>query len=99
MLKPSPSLQVALLTDFRDYLGPPKLLRTGGSAVLEPELMQILAPALSEAQQAVEIRSPTLKQGSQEWNRMVQHTICSCAGLVQFLMDAWPPNLPEYDPL
>ena len=91
--------QVALLTDFKDYLKPTTLKRQGGSAILESELRQIIEPVLEDAQQADEIPRPSLTHGSEEWNRMVQYTICSCAGLTQFLIDAWPPDLPDYDPL
>ena len=49
-------LQVALLTDFRDYLPAEVLLKGGGSAVLEPELKQILEPAIESAQQCEGIR-------------------------------------------
>lgn len=50
--------QVALLTDFKDYLPPEVLLKGGGSAVLEPELKQILEPAIERAQQCEGIRYP-----------------------------------------
>jgi hypothetical protein len=90
---------VALLTDFKDYLSREDLLKGGGSAVLEPELKQILEPAIERAMLSQGIRRPSLTGGSREWNEMVQDLICSCAGLTQFLIDAWPPDLPEYDPL
>jgi hypothetical protein len=93
------ALQVALLTDFKEYLPRDSLLKGGGSAILEPELKQILEPAIERAQRCKGIRSPSLTGGSREWNEMVQDLICSCAGLTQFLIDAWPPDLPEYDPL
>ena len=54
---------MALLTDFRGYCGREDLLRTGGSAVLEPELSQIITPALPHAQHATSIRRPTLVDG------------------------------------
>lgn len=90
---------MALLTDFKNYLSPISLRRQGGSAILESELRQIVEDVVEEAQEAQEIKRPSLTHGSEEWNRMVQYTICSCAGLVQFLIDAWPPDLPDYDPL
>ena len=92
-------LQVGLLTDFMDYPSSTALCRQGGSAILESELRQIIEGVIEEAQQAEEIVRPSLTHGSEKWNRMVQYTICSCAGLVQFLIDARPPDLPNYDPL
>jgi len=49
-------LQVALLTDFKDYVPRDVLLRGGGSALLEPELKQILEPAIERAMQCEGIR-------------------------------------------
>ena len=37
--------------------------------------------------------------GAEEWNPMVQAMIISCAGLVQYLVDEYPSDLPHYDPL
>ena len=37
--------------------------------------------------------------GPEEWNAMVQAMIISCAGLVQYLADAYPEDMPHYDPL
>lgn len=37
--------------------------------------------------------------GPSEWNRMVEDIVVACAGLVQYLADAYPPDLPEYDPV
>ena len=42
---------------------------------------------------------PYLVPGADEWNSMIQAMIISCAGLVQYLIDAYPPDLPHYDPL
>lgn len=92
-------MQVAVLTDFLDYVKPYRLLHSGGSALLEPELGQIVEPVIERIQQAKGIRRPSLTGGSEEWNEMVQTIVLSSAGLVQFLIDAWPPDLPEYDPL
>jgi hypothetical protein len=39
------------------------------------------------------------RPGAQEWNVMVEGIIVGCAGLVQYLADAYPPDLPEYDPV
>ena len=33
--------------------------------------------------------------GSAEWNSMVEDIVVSCAGLVQYLADQWPPELQE----
>lgn len=37
--------------------------------------------------------------GAEEWNPMIQAMIISCAGLVQYLVDEYPSDLPHYDPL
>lgn len=40
-----------------------------------------------------------LFSGPEEWNAMVEEIVVACAGLVQYLADAYPPDLPEYDPV
>ena len=48
----------------------------------------------------VELHShPCDTAGAEEWNPMIQAMIISCAGLVQYLIDAYPADLPHYDPL
>ncbi len=37
--------------------------------------------------------------GPAEWNPMVETMVVGLAGLVQYLKDAYPPDLPEYDPV
>ncbi len=37
--------------------------------------------------------------GAEEWNAMVENIVVGCAGLVQYLADAYPPDLPDWDPL
>ena len=37
--------------------------------------------------------------GAEEWNPMVQSIVVGCAGLVQYLADAYPPSLPDWDRL
>ncbi|CAK0787350.1 hypothetical protein CVIRNUC_010570 [Coccomyxa viridis] len=82
------------LTAFAPYCGT-ALLNPGGNGVLEPELRQIVAPVITRAQAAHGIARPDLRTGSAEWNSMVEDTVVSCAGLVQYLADQWPPELQE----
>ncbi|CAL5222340.1 g4690 [Coccomyxa viridis] len=82
------------LTRFAPYCGT-AILNPGGTGVLEPELRQIVAPVVGRAQAAQGITRPDLRMGSAEWNRMIQDMAVSCAGLVQYLADQWPPELQE----
>ncbi|BDA42924.1 hypothetical protein COCOBI_03-8170 [Coccomyxa sp. Obi] len=86
------------LTAFSRYCGG-AIMRGGGSGVLEPELRSIIAPVLGRALGANGIARPDLSHGPSEWNRMVEDIVVACAGLVQYLADAYPPDLPEYDPV
>lgn len=90
--------KVCILDQFSHYLGE-EILRTGGSAILETELSSIIRPILQESRAIPDLLRPSLDKGAEEWNPMVQAMIISCAGLVQYLIDAYPPDLPHYDPL
>jgi len=46
------------------------------------------------SQECVESRHAAYA-GSAEWNGMVEDMVVSCAGLVQYLADQWPPELQE----
>lgn len=90
--------KVCTLDQFSDYVGD-DILRTGGTAILESELSNIIRPVLQDSKDIPELLRPSLHKGADEWNSMIQAMIISCAGLVQYLIDAYPPDLPHYDPL
>lgn len=89
--------KVCVLDQFSGYMGE-DILKKGGSALLESELSEIIRPAVSEGSARPDVLRPSLHKGAEEWNPMVQAIIISCAGLVQYLIDAYPPDLPHYDP-
>ena len=45
-----------------------------------------------------DVLRPDLTRGMGEWDEFLVVLVASCAGLVQFLIDSYPPDLPEYDP-
>lgn len=36
---------------------------------------------------------------SEAWDEMVAGIMLGCAGLIRYLIDSYPDDLPEYDPL
>ena len=56
--------KVCLLSTFSAYVGS-DILRTGGTALLEPELSQIIQPGLQESRGVVDIERPSLQDGEQ----------------------------------
>ncbi|KAK9819237.1 hypothetical protein WJX81_000346, partial [Elliptochloris bilobata] len=91
--------RVTTLAAFLPYCGRAAMARTGGSAVLEPGLSRMVMPVLSRVLALRGITRPDLNKGAEEWNPMVQSIVVGCAGLVQYLADAYPPDLPDWDPL
>ncbi|KAK9821686.1 hypothetical protein WJX74_008158 [Apatococcus lobatus] len=92
------SRKVAVLTDFSKYCGP-DLLREGGTAILAPFFRSRIAADVEEACAAQGISRPSLQQGPDGWNHMVQTIVVACAGLTQYCSDSWPPDLPDFDPV
>ncbi|DBA94962.1 TPA: hypothetical protein ACH3X1_002488 [Trebouxia sp. C0004] len=90
--------KVCILDQFSHYVGE-DILRTGSTAILESELSNIIRPVLQDSKPIPDLLRPSLHKGADEWNPMVHAMIISCAGLVQYLIDAYPPDLPHYDPL
>ncbi|KAK9817141.1 hypothetical protein WJX72_010178 [[Myrmecia] bisecta] len=90
--------RVALLTDFAAYCGD-DILRTGGTAVLDPDFGGMTPLLADAARQVRDIHSPLLSEGDKEWAPMINTMVVSCAGLVQYLIDAYPPDLQHYDPV
>ena len=66
-----------------------------------PWIAQICRAALLKGCQSRDILVSDIKHGAgaEEWNPMVQSIVVGCAGLVQYLADAYPPTLPDWDRL
>lgn len=91
------SRKVCKLSDFSDYTGE-DILAKGGSALLEPKLSMYIQQDLEAARSVIDIARPSLHKGAEEWNPMVKAMIVDCAGLVKYLADQYPSDLPHYDP-
>lgn len=99
--------KVCSLPSFSTYVTPARLRSTGGSSLLSAELKRLLQPGLlgfntdttdDEKEQAgILPRVKRICRPSEEHS--VTDTLQCCAGLVQFLIDSYPPDLPEYDPV
>jgi protein-tyrosine-phosphatase len=94
------SCKLALLTDFAAYPGD-AILQRGGNALLPSKIARVLVPELASILGIKHIRSPDLtsEAGLDEWNSMCLLLMLACAGLVKYLIDVYPDDLPEYDPL
>lgn len=58
-------------------------------------------PQVGALEAEVDVVHPSLtdpERGAEQWNWMVKVLTLASAGLVKYLMDAMPDNLPEYDP-
>jgi hypothetical protein len=94
-----PPPQICLLTDFAPYTGN-SVHQTGGLSLLPSRMATLVRPSSQQLEQAVDVDKPCLtdEEGLQQWNHMVRVLLLACAGLVKYLIDAYPSDLPEYDP-
>jgi len=97
--------KVRLLTEYASpaALADDTVLRLGGTALLPRAMSQQLQPLLEQLRQVVDIQRPELADASEaavvNWNSMVHSIMLGCAGLVHYLITAYPPDMPHYDPL
>lgn len=97
--------RVNLLSDYAQPqpLTDAEVQRTGGLALLPRRMSQQLQQDLPQLRRVVDVCRPSLTDGSPRgvaaWNQTVLAVMLGCAGLVRYLIDAYPPDLPEYDPL
>jgi hypothetical protein len=65
-------------------------------------LSRVLQPDLHLLRQVVDVPRPLLNgasAGAAEWDACVKTAMLGSAGLVRYLIDSYPDDLPEYDPL
>ncbi|KAG1675267.1 hypothetical protein FOA52_016298 [Chlamydomonas sp. UWO 241] len=77
------------------------MLATGGLALLPRQLSGILQQGFAASRGVVDVPSPDFASATcqEEYARMVQALILACGGLCKYLMDSWPANMKEYDPI
>ncbi|PNW72914.1 hypothetical protein CHLRE_14g611484v5 [Chlamydomonas reinhardtii] len=95
--------KVCLLTTFSHYESDAVLTRRGGFALLPAQLSYLLkdgAGGLAASKAVVDIPSPDLSSpdGAAQWEAVVAALILSTASLVKYLVDAYPEDMPHYDP-
>ncbi|GLI65970.1 hypothetical protein VaNZ11_009656 [Volvox africanus] len=96
--------KVCLLTTFSHYESDAVLTRRGGFALLPAQLSFLLktgAGGLKASKAVVDIASPDLASpdGAAQWEATVAALILSTASLVKYLIDAYPDNMPHWDPV
>lgn len=97
--------KVHLLSDYAQQqpLADSEVLRQGGLALLPRSMSRQLQDNLPQLRHVVDVPRPCLADATPEaidrWNWMVLTIMLGAAGLVRYLIDAYPDDLPEYDPL
>jgi len=93
--------KICLLTSFSHYESEATMLARGGLALLPMQLSWLLRQGLEASRKVVDIPSPNFSSETapEEWLSMVRVMILSCGGLCKYLMDAFPENMPHYDPV
>eukprot|EP00878_Enallax_costatus_P026457 GHUV01028392.1.p1 GENE.GHUV01028392.1~~GHUV01028392.1.p1 ORF type:complete len:119 (+),score=18.76 GHUV01028392.1:506-862(+) len=97
--------KVHLLSDYAQQqpLADAVVLKQGGLALLPRSMRTQLQDDLAQLRHVIDVPRPCLSDSSPEavqaWNWMVLTVMLGTAGLVRYLIDAYPEDLPEYDPL
>ncbi|KXZ42038.1 hypothetical protein GPECTOR_218g462 [Gonium pectorale] len=96
--------RVCLLTTFSHYESDAVLTRRGGFALLPAQLSGLLktgAGGLQASKAIIDIPTPDLSapDGATQWEAVVAALTLSTASLVKYLIDAYPENMPHYDPV
>lgn len=97
--------KVHLLSDYAQQqpLADSEVLRQGGLALLPRSMSRQLQDSLQQLRHVLDVPRPCLSDSSpaaiERWNWMVLTVMLGTAGLVRYLIDAYPEDLPEYDPL
>ncbi|GLC54138.1 hypothetical protein PLESTB_000828000 [Pleodorina starrii] len=96
--------KICLLTTFSHYESDAVLTRRGGFALLPAQLSILLktgAGGVKASKAVVDIASPDLSSpdGAAQWEATVAALVLSTASLVKYLIDAYPENMPHWDPV
>jgi protein-tyrosine-phosphatase len=93
--------KVCLLSTFGGYEIDSTMLASGGLTLLPRQLSWILRQDFASSKKVVDIASPDFSSHTSEkdLSSMVCSLILSCGGLCKYLMDCYPVDLPEYDPV
>ncbi|KAG2492998.1 hypothetical protein HYH03_008662 [Edaphochlamys debaryana] len=96
--------KVCLLTTFSHYESESVLTRKGGFALLPSKLSALLKAnkgGFKASQDVVDVPSPDLSgpDGAAQWAATVAALITATASLVKYCIDAYPENMPHWDPV
>lgn len=97
--------KVRLLSEFAQQrpLADSDVLAVGGLALLPRAMSLCLRSELASLRQVADMPRPSVSDASPaaatRWDTCVRVGMLGAAGLVRYLIDAYPPDLPEYDPL
>lgn len=91
--------RICLLTDFAPYTGS-AVHQTGGLSLMPARMSKLIKGSAEQLEQQVDVDKTVLSdEGLEQWNHMIKVLLLACAGLVKFLIDAYPDDLPHYDPV
>eukprot|EP00879_Flechtneria_rotunda_P019598 GHRR01020591.1.p1 GENE.GHRR01020591.1~~GHRR01020591.1.p1 ORF type:complete len:190 (+),score=33.82 GHRR01020591.1:49-618(+) len=97
--------KIHLLSDYAQQrpLADSEVQRTGGLALLPRKMSSQLQQKLQQLRSVVDVPRPSLTDATADgvaaWNWTVLTVMLGAAGLVRYLIDAYPDDLPEYDPV
>lgn len=97
--------KVRLLSEYgqQQPLADSEVFTMGGLALMPRAMSVALQQDLQGLRQVVDMPRPSMTDASPAaaacWDTCSRSAMLGAAGLVRYLIDAYPPDLPEYDPL
>jgi len=97
--------KVRLLSEYgqQQPLADSEVFTMGGLALMPRGMSMQLQQDLQSIRQVLEMPRPSMTDASEEaaacWDTATRSAMLGAAGLVRFLIDSYPDDLPEYDPL
>jgi hypothetical protein len=76
----------------------PCVFQNGGLSAFLFVLLRVAMPSSDSDFFFVQIERPYMREWA-AWRSMVAIMVLSCSGLVRFLLDQYPEDLPDYDPV
>jgi hypothetical protein len=97
--------KVRVLSEYgqQQPLSDREVFTMGGLALMPRGMSMQLQQDLQHLRQVLDMPRPSMTDASEEaaecWDTCIRSAMLGSAGLVRYLIDSYPDDLPEYDPL
>jgi hypothetical protein len=97
--------KVRVLSEYgqQQPLSDTEVFTMGGLALMPRGMSMQLQQDLQGLRQVLDMPRPSMTDASEQaaacWDTCIRSAMLGAAGLVRYLIDSYPDDLPEYDPL